>query len=232
MEQYHVKVDSFEGPLDLLLHLIQRDQLNICDIPIASITEQYLEYIKIMRALDLNVAGEFLVMAATLTYIKSRMLLPSAAEDEEDEEDPRSELVHRLLEYKKYKEAALNLSHRDLLDRDVFIRPSQEEEDREGEIEADLFQLIDALCDLLQRRKLEEFHEVTVDRVSLVDKIRELWGRMQDSKEATTFLSLFDCDRARDEVVITFLAILELIRSGMVRAYQREVFGPLWIVKA
>src|SRR4030043_2048547 len=124
MEAYTVKVDVFEGPLDLLLHLIKQNQIDIYDIPIALVTEQYLDYIKVMKALDLTIAGEFLVMAATLMYIKSRMLLPSPIEEEEEEgEDPRAELVQRLVEYKRFKEAAVRLSQQALLGGGVFIRP-------------------------------------------------------------------------------------------------------------
>jgi len=233
MEGYTVKVDIFEGPLDLLLHLIKQNQLDIYDIPIALVTEQYLEYIKIMKALDLTIAGEFLVMAATLMYIKSRMLLPASIEDEEEEgEDPRAELVQRLVEYKRFKEAALHLSHQALLGRDVFIRPAQEIEAEAGEIEADLFHLIDALRELLKHQKVDTFHEVTVERITLREKIRELYERLQGVGEAVPFSELFAPLASRVELIITFLALLELIRSGMVRAYQRDVFGPLWVTRA
>lgn len=233
MEGYTVKVDIFEGPLDLLLHLIKQNQLDIYDIPIALVTEQYLEYIRIMKALDLTIAGEFLVMAATLMYIKSRMLLPAPLEDEEEEEeDPRAELVQRLVEYKRFKEAALHLSHQPLLGRDVFIRPVQEIEAETGEIEADLFHLIDALRELLKHQKIEDFHEVTLERITLREKIRELYERLQGIGEAVPFSELFAPLASRVELIITFLALLELIRSGMVRAYQRDAFGPLWVTRA
>jgi segregation and condensation protein A len=233
MEGYTVKVDIFEGPLDLLLHLIKQNQLDIYDIPIALITEQYLEYIRIMKALDLTIAGEFLVMAATLMYIKSRMLLPTPIEEEEEEgEDPRAELVQRLVEYKRFKEAALHLSQQALLGRDVFIRPVQEIEAEAGEIEADLFHLIDALRELLQRQGVDNFHEITLERVTLREKIRELYERLQGVREAVPFSALFDPAASRVELIVTFLALLELVRSGMLRAYQREAFGPLWVTRA
>ena len=233
MEGYTVKVDIFEGPLDLLLHLIKEHQLDIYDIPIALVTEQYLEYIRIMKALDLTIAGEFLVMAATLMYIKSRMLLPVPVEDEEEEgEDPRAELVQRLVEYKRFKEAALHLSHQALLGRDVFIRPAQEIEAEAGEIEADLFHLIDALRELLKQQKMDDFHEVTLERITLREKIRELYERLQGVGEAVPFSELFAPLASRVELIITFLALLELIRSGMLRAYQRDAFGPLWVTRA
>jgi segregation and condensation protein A len=232
MEEYTVKVDIFEGPLDLLLHLIKQNQLDIYDIPIALVTEQYLEYIRIMKALDLTIAGEFLVMAATLMYIKSRMLLPAPLDEEEEEgEDPRAELVQRLVEYKRFKEAALHLSHQAILGRDVFIRPAQEIEAEVGEIEADLFHLIDALRELLKHQKVDNFHEVTVERITLREKIRELYERLQGVGEAVPFSELFAPLASRVELIITFLALLELIRSGMLRAYQRDAFGPLWVTR-
>lgn len=233
MEGYTVKVDVFEGPLDLLLHLIKQNQLDIYDIPIALITEQYLEYIRIMKALDLTIAGEFLVMAATLMYIKSRMLLPSPLEEEEEEgADPRAELVQRLVEYKRFKEAAEQLSQQALLERDVFIRPVHEIEIEDGEIEADLFHLIDALRELLERQEVKDFHEVTLEQVTLREKMRELYERLQEVREAVPFSSLFAPFVSRVEMIVTFLALLELIRSGMLRAYQRDVFGPLWVTRA
>ena len=231
MEHYQVKVDVFEGPLDLLLHLIKRNQIDIYDIPIALVTEQYLEYIRIMKALDLNIAGEFLLMAATLMYIKSRMLLPSPPEEDEEEEDPRIDLVNRLLEYKRFKDAAESLSQRNLLERDIFLRPAQEIETEDGEIEADLFHLIDALRELLQHRGVKEFHEVTLEKVTLREKIRELWERLQGTEEAIGFSSLFASIPSREELIITFLALLELIRAGMLRVYQKGDFGPLWITR-
>jgi segregation and condensation protein A len=233
MEAYTVKVDVFEGPLDLLLHLIKQNQIDIYDIPIALVTEQYLDYIRIMKALDLTIAGEFLVIAATLMYIKSRMLLPTPIEEEEEEAgDPRAELVQRLVEYKRFKEAAVQLSQQALLGVDVFIRPAKEIEAEEGEIEADLFHLIDALRELLTRREIEDFHEVTLERVTLRDKMTELWEKLQGEKEAVPFTALFTPFCSRVELIITFLALLELIRSGMLRAYQRDVFGPLWVTRA
>jgi segregation and condensation protein A len=233
MEAYTVKVSVFEGPLDLLLHLIKQNQIDIYDIPIALVTEQYLDYIKIMKALDLTIAGEFLVMAATLMYIKSRMLLPAPIEEEEEEGgDPRAELVQRLVEYKRFKEAAVRLSQQVLLGVDVFVRPAQDIDAEEGEIEADLFHLIDALRDLLKRQEIEDFHEVTLERVTLRDKMTELWEKLQGAKEAVPFSALFTPLSSRVELIVTFLALLELIRSGMLRAYQRDVFGPLWVTRA
>jgi segregation and condensation protein A len=228
---YEVQVDTFQGPLDLLLHLIKKNQVNIYDIPIALITEQYLEYIQIMKALDLDVAGEFLVMSATLMYIKSRMLLPSPPDDDEEEEDPRAELVERLLEYKRYKEAAGTLAGLDLLGSHVFARPEVTSVPQDGEIDADIFNLIDALRKVLEREQITSFHEVNMERVTLMDKIRELWELLQGSSEAVPFVSLFRAGSGREEMIVTFLALLELVKSGMLRAYQRDVFGPLWVMR-
>lgn len=229
---YQVKIETFEGPLDLLLHLIRRNQVNIYDIPIALITEQYLDYIRFMEALDLSVAGEFLVMAATLMYIKSRMLLPTVPEEEEEEEeDPRAQLVQQLLEYKRYKDAATQLSQRELLGRDVFVRQGVEEPMEEGSIDADLFHLIDALRDVLRRRDIDAFHEVTLERVTLMDRIRDLWDRIQKAEGAVAFVNLFGVHSSKEEIILTFLALLELMKSGMIRAYQEEALGPVWIVR-
>ncbi|MCK5553947.1 MAG: segregation/condensation protein A, partial [Deltaproteobacteria bacterium] len=144
-DAYTVKLEIFEGPLDLLLHLIRRNQVDIYDIPIATITDQYLDYLSLMKALNLDVAGEFLLMAATLLQIKSKMLLPSLPEEGEEEEDPRAELVNRLLEYEKYKEAAARLHERDILERDTFVPGKQVEESEEGGlVEVGVFELIEA----------------------------------------------------------------------------------------
>ena len=233
MEAYTVKIPIFEGPLDLLLHLIKQNQIDIYDIPIALVTEQYLEYIRIMKALDLTIAGEFLVMAATLMYIKSRMLLPAPLEEEEEETgDPRAELVQRLVEYKRFKEAAVRLAQQAVLGVDVFIRPAQGVEAEEGEIEADLFHLIDALRELIKRQEIEDFHDVTLERVTLQEKMAELWEKLQGAKEAVAFSTLFTSVATRLDLIVTFLALLELIRSGMLRAYQRDVFGPVWVTRA
>ena len=233
MEAYTVKIPIFEGPLDLLLHLIKQNQIDIYDIPIALVTEQYLEYIRIMKALDLTIAGEFLVMAATLMYIKSRMLLPAPLEEEEEETgDPRAELVQRLVEYKRFKEAAVRLAQQAVLGVDVFIRPAQGVEAEEGEIEADLFHLIDALRELIKRQEIEDFHDVTLERVTLQDKMAEVWEKLQGAKEAVPFSQLFAPASSRMDLIVTFLALLELIRSGMLRGYQRDVFGPVWVTRA
>ena len=172
---YAFRPEGFEGPLDLLLHLIQKNELDIFNIPISLITEQYLEYLQLMKVLNLDVAGEYLLMASTLLHMKSKMLLPKSSEgEEEEEEDPRTELVRRLLQYQKYKNAALKIEKRPLLDRDVFIRltPAEPEEEPEEErIEVNLFELLEAFRRVLERVKPGTVHEVILEHMSIEDKI-------------------------------------------------------------
>jgi segregation and condensation protein A len=232
---YKVKLEIFEGPLDLLLYLIRKNELDIYDIPVALVTEQYLEYIELMKALNLDVAGEFLVMASTLTKIKSQMLLPQASEEEEEpEEDPRAALVARLLEYQKYKEAAGKLQERDLLDRDVFVRDGLEEDlstfEEEGPwIEASLFDLIGAMEDVLKKEtSAREAFEVIRERISIQDKIALIMKRVKEEK-GITFTSLFEGMVETYEIVVTFLALLELMRIRALKVLQSQLFGEIRI---
>lgn len=222
-----IELPVFEGPLDLLLHLIKKHELDIFDIPISLITDKYLAYLEWMRVLDLDIAGEFLVMAATLAHIKSRMLLPPdqavGEEDGEEEADPREELVRRLLEYQRYKEAADELKDRTLLFRDVFVRqgqgPSLEAEGPFAEVS--VFKLIEALDRIMKRVQGRLGHEVVMDRVSIADRILELVEVLRTRREAT-FEELFDSARTRTMIVATFLAILEMARLKMLSLYQAE----------
>ncbi len=229
---YKVKLDVFEGPLDLLLYLIRKNQIDIYDIPIAEITQQYLDMLDLMRALNLDVAGEFLVMAATLTHIKSKMLLPVSqnGEVEEDEEDPRKELVDRLLEYERYKEAAKSLEGSDILDRDVFTRTATEDE-QDGELELSLFELIEALQQVLRKSPHELIHEITLERISIEEKITEILERLDTSGGEVEFVSLFTGEVIKEVVIITFLAVLELVKMRMIKVYQRKAFHPIKIRK-
>ncbi len=235
----NVKLEIFEGPLDLLLHLIKKNEINIYDIPITLITQQYLEYLEMMKNLNLDVAGEFLLMAATLLHIKSKMLLPPAesAEEEGEEEaaeDPRAELVRRLLEYQKYKEAAVELAKRDLLEREVFTRKvlSDElinlpaEEVVIGELT--LFDLIEALKKVLQRVSPEEFQEISLDSFSLKEKIQQIMELIW-KENSISFTQLFPPEASKREIILSFLALLELLRLRLVKAYQTEAFGPIRI---
>jgi segregation and condensation protein A len=225
------RLEMFEGPLDLLLHLIQKNELDITNIPIALITEQYLEYLKLMKVLNLDTAGEYLLMASTLLHIKSKMLLPkSSAEEEEEGEDPRAELVRRLMEYQKYKRAAGDLERRPMLDRDVFGRPflkEEEEPEEEGKLEVDLFELLEALRKVLERAKAETFHEVVLDRMTVEEKIEEILAFLQQEKRSMAFHLLFPEGASRRLIILIFLAILELVKMKRVRLFQPAPFETI-----
>ncbi len=230
---YRVQLDVFEGPLDLLLHLIKKNEMEIVDIPIAKITEQYLGYLGMMRELNLDIAGEFLVMAATLALIKSRMLLPTSEEDEVEEPDPRAELVQQLLEYQRYREAALALSERPLLHRDVFVReplddPEITEAGAPPRLKVTVWELLEAFRGVLKRLRPESVHEVLTERVSLRDRARTLLQALGVAR-CLEFDSLFEEQSTRGEIIITFLALLELMKLGAVRATQGEHFGRIVI---
>jgi len=230
---YTVRLEMFEGPLDLLLHLIHKNELDITNIPIALITEQYLEYLKLMKVLNLDMAGEYLLMASTLLYIKSKTLLPASSEEGEEEgEDPRAELVRRLLEYQKYKEAAAELEKRPMLDRDVFLRSTPMEIEDAGEeerVEVNLFELIEAFRKILERVKTEEFHEVILDRLSVEEKAQEIFSLLQREKRSMAFHLLFPEQASRRVIIITFLAILELVKMKLVRVFQLTPFETIRI---
>lgn len=232
-----VKLDVFEGPLDLLLHLVRENRLDIHDIPIAKITEQYLAYLNVMKALNLDLAGEFLVMASTLLYIKSRSLLPVHDEEAEGEEDPeilRAELSRRLVEYERIKEAAARLGERPLLGRDVFARDFLGEEIPEGEVlltELSLADLISAFKDVLERIPDRDAVEVFVDRLSMADAIAFLLDRIRE-EGAIRFDRLMEEFTTRNEIISFFLGILELIRLRTVKAYQATPMGLITIVPA
>jgi segregation and condensation protein A len=218
--------------LDLLLHLIKKNELSITDIPIATITEQYLSTLELMQSLNLDVAGEFLVMAATLIHIKSRMLLPPGEnEDEEEEEgDPREELIRRLLEYQRFKEAAEELERRELLSRDVFVRRSEAPEEAEtvGFESLSLFDLLSALRHVLERFPEERIHEIALDAISVREKMSFLLDELR-RRGKVIFQSLFETATSRLEVVVTFLAMLELVKIRAIRVWQEERIGPVVI---
>lgn len=227
---YRVRLEVFEGPLDLLLHLIKKNEVDITDIPVSQITEQYLEYLELLRELHLDVAGEFLVMAATLLLIKSRMLLPGIEEEEADEPDPRRELVQQLLEYQRYREAALALAERPLLQRDVFARPptspSEEAGPRPVRVRASLWDLVEAFRAVLARRPPEPTHTVERESVSVRECARWLLERLR-TERTVQFEDLFDERSSRTEVIATFLALLELVRLGALAATQEAFGGPI-----
>lgn len=235
---YNVKLEQFEGPLDLLLYLIKKNELDICDIPIALITKQYLEYINLMKELNLEVAGEFLVMASTLIQIKSGMLLPRETEDSDSEEgeDPRAELIRRLQEYSRYKEAALELNERKQLGRDYFARDFsspeiQPPEDTDAILELELFDLIEAFRRIVIRAPKKSFHEVSAESISIAERINEILSILEERK-ILAFDDLFEDASDCDFVVATFLALLELCKLKMIKVRQNNQFGSIWIQPA
>ncbi|MFZ3156360.1 MAG: segregation/condensation protein A [Smithella sp.] len=238
ISNYAVKLDIFEGPLDLLLYLIKKNEIDIYNIPIALVTEQYLQYLKIIKELNLDLAGEYLVMAATLIHIKSRMLLPPPDEPEEEEEDPRAELVRQLLEHKTFKEAAENLKERPLLERDVFTRaallPEEVEKtttEEEELIEVSVFELIEAFHRVVSQLDRKELLEIDLEKLSLTDIINEIMDQLSVTK-SSTFEDLLQGKRDRRRIIYTFLAILELIKLRMIKAYQTSIFGVIRIFPA
>jgi segregation and condensation protein A len=231
---YRVELPAFEGPLDLLLHLIQKHELDILNIPIGFITEKYVEYIYVMEQVNIDIASEYLVMAATLAHIKSKMLLPvpPADQDEapEEQEDPRAELVRRLLEYQKYKLAAEQLGGRSVLGRDVFVRGTAEAVD-EGPAplaSTSLFKLLDAFESVLKRVQQTQGHQIDFERISITDRINQLSDILRD-RPTVSFDDLFAGDRSRADVIVTFLALLEMTRLKMTRITQESPYSPILI---
>ncbi len=221
--------------MDLLLHLIKKNEVSITDIPIAAITEQYLATLELMESLSLDVAGEFLVMAATLVHIKSRMLLPPGDEeaDEDEGNDPRDELVRRLLEYQRFKEAAEQLEQREILSRDVFVRSAAPVEDvaPRGFREVSVFELLGALKRVIDRLPKDVFHEVTLEKITMREQMTLLLDRLRTLR-SLYFEALFDGVKSRMEVVVTFLAMLELVKVRAIRIFQEEMAGPIMIEAA
>jgi segregation and condensation protein A len=238
-EAVPVRLDRFEGPLDLLLHLIKKNEVNIYDIPIAVITAHYLATIELMQELNLDVAGEFLVMASTLIHIKSRMLLPRpdpSQEDGEAEEDPREALVRRLLEHQKFKAAAGLLHDRETLRGAQFMRGDASVAEAAGEpfepeIEVDLFSLLAAFRGVLERASRRPPMVLPPDQISMEDRIQQLLACLSET-EACGFEDLFtDGDGSRSFMIVTFLALLEMIRLKLVRIFQSGSFGPIRVYK-
>lgn len=235
-----VKLDVFEGPLDLLLHLIKRNEVQIADIPIALITDQYLATLEQLPELNLDGAGEYLVMAATLMLIKSRLLLPAEpGGDGDSDEDPRAELVQQLLEYQRYREAAERLADRTVLERDVFRGAGERLErgttatDGPPVRDASLGDLLAALRDVLARAQVPRPHDIFRPGISVGECARRILARFALG-ESVEFAALFEPDAERDEIIVTFLALLELIRLRAVRAGQEERFGRItvWLAAA
>lgn len=229
-DAFRIALPNFEGPLDLLLHLIREHRLDIFDIPIALVTEKYLEHLDRMREVNLDIAGEFLVMASTLAHIKSRMLLPRQEAagvlqiEQEEQGDPRAELVKRLLEYQKYKAAAEQLIQQDILDRDVFPRQVVVEEipltdDEIGLAEISIYKLIEALDRVLKELAPKLQHNVVRERMSLTDVVRRLASTLRGSGRVS-FFSLFEGARDKQQIIILFLAILQMCKLKLIQVRQ------------
>jgi segregation and condensation protein A len=223
---YEVKLEIFEGPMDLLLHLIRKNEVDIFDIPIATITDQYLEYLEMMKALNIDVAGDFFLMASTLMYVKSRMLLPDTSGEEGDEEDPRLEITRPLLEYMKIKELAYDLSDREILGRDVFIRTPSDDysalaKSDYAAIEVNIFQLIDAFQRIVDRKIQETQLRFRLEEWSINEKIEQITERLQE-RQPLHFQELFSQNMGLSELVATFLAVLELVHRGLIRVFQPD----------
>lgn len=232
MNSYEVKLEFFEGPLDLLLYLIKRDDMDIQDIRISVITEEYLKYIDLMKDLNLEMAGEFLVMASTLMQIKARSLLPIEDLNRDDEEgpDPRAELIAKLLEYQKFKEGAKILGERQLQYKDVYYRhspPVFTEEDMS--LDATLFDLLSAFRQVLNKAP-QEVKEILYEEIPMEQKMREILDLLE-AAEPLHFLEIFSSSRNRREIIVTFLAVLELIRLKQIHAKQSEYFGEIRIYR-
>jgi segregation and condensation protein A len=235
-----IELPAFQGPLDLLLHLIQKHELPILDLPIAFVTEKYLAYLGVMEHLNLDIAAEYLLMAATLAHIKSKMLLPpdpDAQPDEPDAEedalDPRAELIRRLLEYQKYKAAAEALGARGIAGRDVFLRgtPAAESQGPAPLAEVGLYKLLDAFQRVVERSKVTLSREIDAEQISIQARMTEITERLATLRRAS-FDELFDGMRSQYEVVVTFLALLEMAKMRMLRVYQADAYSPLYLESA
>ncbi len=233
---YHVSLENFEGPLDLLLFLVRKNELDIQNIPIVSITTQYMEYIDLMQALNLDIAGDFLVMASTLMYLKSRALLPKTEGDEDQmEEDATLEaLKQQLLEYQQFKDAAERLKEQNILEKDVFARALFAEpapvDDEAALGEVSLFDLIKAFKAMLERTDADESeYDVSREEISVKDKIVELLQRLEGQASGIEFVSLFSEHPTRMQVITTFLAMLELIKMQAVKIYQNNNFSSIYL---
>ena len=225
-----VFLEAFEGPLDLLLYLIRRQNIDILDINIAEITEQYIAYVELMEAAQFELAAEYLVMAAMLAEIKSRFLLPRHEDDEEEEEDPRAQLIRRLQEYERYRDAAENLDAMPRLNRDFHLASAQspELEKKSPLPEVSLQEILMAFADVLRRSDLQESHHIQRQALSTREKMSQILLRISD-KQFTSLNTLILKDEGRLGVVVTFLAIMELIKESLVELAQSEPFAPIHI---
>jgi segregation and condensation protein A len=229
-DSYRVKLEIFEGPLDLLLYLIKKDEIDIYDIPIARITEQYLAYLELMQELDISVAGDFLVMASTLIYIKSKMLLPPdpKVDGEEDlSDDPRAELVERLLEYQKFKSAAQMLYSRGEIESACYTRGPLETDSSNPEVSTTLFDLLRVFREVLKRAEAQIEMEIARDEMTIAEKLAQIHAMLEES-ERINVRELFEMSRSKRELIITFLALLELVKEWKIYLIQDEPFGDIF----
>lgn len=230
---YKIELEVFEGPLDLLLHLIRKNEMEITDIPIVTILDQYMEYLGLMEELNIDLAGDFLLMASELAHIKSKMLLPvqeQGSEEDDEVEDPRAALIQRLLEYQRYKEVVDKIAARPMLNRDVFYRGSEisKNDEVEPDLEVDVFQLIHSFQQILKRAPKRLVHEVGTERLSVSERIYELIDLLK-SKDVTAFTEIFTEDHSRDQMIVTFLALLEMTRLKLLRITQTEDRGEIYL---
>src|SRR2546429_439714 len=226
-DQLQITLGEFEGPLDLLLYLIRQEQINIYDIPVARITDEYLRYLNLMQELDLTVAGDFLVMAAQLIELKSRMLLPrDPLAEEEDLADPRTELVNRLLEHEKFKAASQMLWSRATVEQAVFTRAELETDKNNPEVAVGLFDLLTVFQKILARHKEEVLLEIEREEVSMAEMIERLRNMIRSAGELN-LIEFFERAQSRRELVVAFLSVLELVRLSEISLVQRETFGEI-----
>lgn len=225
-----VILEQFEGPLDLLLYLIKKQNLDVLDVQVADIVEQYMQYIAVMEALQLELAGEYMVMAAILAEIKSRVLLPRNNESDEEEEDPRAELIRRLQEYERFKQAAQDMDELPRVDRDFLTSriPAPKVTDRVVHPEVDMHELMLAFADVLRRTERFEEHEVAAENLSMRERMSDILDALKGGN-FVSFRSLFKPEEGRQGVVVTFLAMLELVKESLVELVQNKTFGNIHI---
>lgn len=224
-----VILETFEGPLDLLLYLIRRQNLDILEISVSAVTDQYINYIELMAALELDLAGEYLLMAATLAEIKSRLLLPRAAEDDEEEEDPRAELVRRLREYERFKEAAERLDRLPRLERDTHLAHASRPEPvaRRAQPAVALDELLDAFAAAMARAELSSDHTIEQEPLSVRERMTDVLARVNEG--FVTFTELLDASEGRRGIVVTFLALMQLLQEALVEVVQTREYGPIHV---
>lgn len=225
-----VILEAFEGPLDLLLYLIKRQNLDILNIDVSRITEQYMEYVELMKSMHLELAAEYLVMAAMLAEIKSRTLLPRRENAEEDESDPRAELIRRLQEYERFKQAAEDIDLMPRMERDLFAASGQvpEFESVKPLPDVTLRELLVSLALVLKRAEMFESHQVQMEKLSTRERMSHILARLQ-GQQFVPFIALFTVEEGRRGVVVTFLAMMELIKESLIEIVQNDIFGPIHI---